>query len=125
MSPRTAPTRRAAVGGLALGLAQVGGGALLVARPGEVGRAVSSGGGRPPAPAVVRLLGARMLAQGIVVALFPRRRVCRAAGVVDGAHAASMLGLAAVTATYRRAALASAGVAVVSAASDWVCAGAR
>ena len=64
-----------------------------------------------PAVAVIRVLGARHLAQAALEALVPDRRV-RLAGIgVDLAHAASMVALAAWSPAGRRPALTSATVA--------------
>jgi hypothetical protein len=89
--------------------------AALLTRPGTIGRAIA---GRDPVPAawVLRLLGARMLAQGAVELAWPVRAVVRTGSVVDATHAASMIGAAAALPTYRRAAVASAVIAAVSAA---------
>jgi hypothetical protein len=59
---------------------------------------------------VVRVLGARLVAQHAVVLTGPRTPVVRAAAVVDAVHAASMVPLLAVP-RYRRAALVSGGAA--------------
>jgi hypothetical protein len=59
---------------------------------------------------VVRVLGARIVAQNAVVLATPRTPVARSAAVVDAVHAASMLPLLG-SRRYRRAALVSGGVA--------------
>jgi hypothetical protein len=74
-------------------------------------------GGRLPARWLVRLLGARMLAQSGLELARPTRPVLRAGTAVDALHAASMLALAARRPDYRRSALASAVVAAGSAAA--------
>jgi hypothetical protein len=89
------------------------GGAVLIARPRAITQVV--GGASPPTP-LVRLLGARMLAQGVVDSLHPTRGVILAGVGLDAAHALSMLAAAARYPDYRRAALASAAVASVAAA---------
>jgi hypothetical protein len=88
--------------------------AVLLIRPRPVGRAIS---GRDPLPAVwvIRLLGARMLAQGAVELAWPTRQVVLAGSAVDAGHAASMIGAAAALPTHRRTAMASAIVAGTSA----------
>jgi hypothetical protein len=59
---------------------------------------------------VVRILGARLVAQHAVVLAAPERSILRVASVVDLVHAASMLPLLG-SARYRRAAAISGGVA--------------
>jgi hypothetical protein len=71
-----------------------------------------------PAVAVLRFLGVRELVQVGVVAAAPR--ATRAAAWVDTVHAVSMVGLAAASARYRRAAVVQAAV-----ASVWALAGHR
>ena len=89
-------------------------GAVLLTRPGAVGRMIAAG---EPAPEwLVRLLGARMLAQGIIVLIRPTRPVVLAGIVVDATHAVSMIGAAALGPNYRRSAAASAAEATLSAA---------
>jgi hypothetical protein len=97
--------------------------AALLTRPGTIGRAIA---GRDPVPAawVLRLLGARMLAQGVVELAWPVREVVLTGTVVDASHAASMVGAAAVLPTHRRAAIASAVVATASAVVAGTLAGA-
>jgi hypothetical protein len=85
-------------------------GAALLLRPRVVIAAVGADPDRPGLIPAARVLGARHLTQGVVLALAPDR-VARWSVLIDGAHAASMFGLAAIAPDYRRAALASAGVA--------------
>jgi hypothetical protein len=66
--------------------------------------------------AVVRLLGARELAQAAAIAATPR--ALPAAAGVDVLHALSMLGLAALAPRYRTAALAAGGSALAWAALE-------
>jgi hypothetical protein len=100
-----------------IGVANTALGALLLARPDEV--ADASAGSARPGPGWVRLLGARYLVQGVAQASLPRAEVLQLSVVVDGLHAASMVGLAMVRAEYRRPALISAAVATGSAAVTW------
>src|SRR5206468_6181106 len=79
--------------------------------------AVVGRGGRQPARWLVRLLGARMLAQSGLELARTTRPVLRAGSAIDALHAASMLALAARRPDYRRSALASAAVAAGSAAA--------
>lgn len=96
-------------------------GTVLAVRPEEVAR-TAAGPGSPAPPAwVVRVLGLRMAAQGMVEAAAGKRgdaaRWVRLAGAaVDGTHAASMVAMAAWKPAYRRSALLSAGVAAAFAA---------
>jgi hypothetical protein len=100
-------TRLLAGSGVAVGLA-------LLARPRQVVDAVA-----PAFPRnrlwIVRVLGARLVAQHAVVAVAPETPVVRAASAVDLLHAASMVPLLA-SARYRRAALVSGGAAAAYAA---------
>jgi hypothetical protein len=87
-------------------------GAALVARPRDVVRAVC---GTPVPPAwIVRVLGARQLAQELLILAVPDRRVLYGATGTDALHAVSMIAAAFVWPQYRRAALTSAAVAAVS-----------
>jgi hypothetical protein len=91
-------------------------GAVLLARPQRVTELLSNR--QHPAPeAILRLLGARMLAQAGVQCVLPTRRTLLAGAAVDASHAASMLLLALHAPRYRRPALASAGLAAAFAAS--------
>lgn len=81
---------------------------------------VASFGGRPPAGWLVRLLGARMLAQSAVELVRTTRTVVRLGAAVDAMHAASMLAVAVRRPGYRHAALTSAAIAGTSAAAGLV-----
>ncbi len=85
-------------------------GAALLLRPRAVITAIGADPDLPGLIPAARVLGARHLVQGVTLAIAPTR-VARVSALVDGVHAASMYGLAAVAPRYRRAALASAGVA--------------
>lgn len=104
---RSSPIRALAAAGAAWGLA-------LLIRPGGVVDACC-----PEFPAsrlwIVRVLGARLVAQNAALLLRPGGSAARAASLVDGLHAASMLPLLG-SARYRRAALVSGGVAAAWAA---------
>jgi len=101
-----------AIGARGLAGSQCVGGAVLLTRPGTVAQTV--GGASPPA-LVVRLLGARMLAQGLIESVRPTRGVLLAGSGVDAAHALSMVAAAARWPAYRRSALASAATAALAA----------
>jgi hypothetical protein len=64
-----------------------------------------------------RLLGVRMVAQGTLTWIKPRRDVALAGSGVDLLHAASMVGAASVSPRHRRVALTSAGIALMLAGS--------
>jgi hypothetical protein len=61
-----------------------------------------------PARWLVRLLGGRVFAQGLVEFAWPRRTVLLGGAAIDAAHAASMILATAVLPAHRRAAAASA-----------------
>jgi hypothetical protein len=87
------------------------GSALLVA-PGPLLRlAGGNGSGNGGGVAVARILGGRHVAQALATAGHPGRLRLYAGAAVDGIHAASMLGLAALSAEERRPALIDATVA--------------
>ena len=69
---------------------------------------------RPPTW-ILRLLGIRMLAQGLVEIVAPRRLTFGVCAGIDATHAVSMLAAARIWPTYRRAALLSAAAAGLSA----------
>lgn len=84
-------------------------GAALVSRPAQTGHWASPG--HPPPTGTVRILGARQLIQGIVVAVRPSRGIVVTGATVDLAHAASMIVIASLRRDDRRAALLSAALA--------------
>jgi hypothetical protein len=104
------------------GVTQCAAGLGLLACPDAVGQAVSGAGRIPPAW-LVRLLGARMLGQGLVEMILPDRRRLLTGAAVDASHAASMVGVAALAPDYRRPALISAAAAGFSAAAARALAG--
>jgi hypothetical protein len=85
---------------------------LLLVRPDPVRRVLAP---HSPSPGldstVLRVLGARHVAQGVVTALFPTRRVLTVGAVVDTLHAASMVGLAVLDSDRRRPGLLDASLA--------------
>lgn len=88
-------------------------GAALSSRPNEVAHIVA-GREAPPPPWVVRVLGVRLLAQGVAELLCPTFRVLLCAAGIDALHAASMMGIATDT-RHRKSAIVSAVVAGTSA----------
>ena len=92
-------------------------GGALFGWPARIGQAVSTGRGQPPAAWLVRVLGLRMLVQGILELVRPGRRLVLAGAAVDLCHALSMLGVGLCWPRFRRAALVSAGVATATAAA--------
>lgn len=107
LRPRRGPTR--ALAGIHCAVA-----AVLLVQPPAIVQAIAGDRGVPPRW-LIRVLGARTLAQGVGEALRPRRDVLVLGVIVDLAHAASMVAAAAVWPHYRRPALISAGTAVTSA----------
>lgn len=110
MTPRataTAAVRASAVERCATGL-------VLLARPDAVTALIAAGETRPPAW-LVRVLGGRLLAQGLLEYTRPSQLVVLAGVAVDAAHAASMIAAAVLLPAYRRTAVASAAEATLSA----------
>lgn len=79
-------------------------GTALVCCPGPVLTAVAGQPVGRPELLILRVLGARHLAQAAVSAAVPSRAVLRAGAVVDLLHAASCVGLALAEPRWRRAA---------------------
>jgi len=98
-------------------LAQAATGTVLLTRP-EALVALVSGTGAHPANWIVRVLGARMAAQGCVVAARPGRVLLLGGAAVDAVHAASMALVARAEPRYRRPAIASALAATLFAAAS-------
>lgn len=90
-----------------------GWGLLLLARPAQTVHAVT--GGAVPSVTVVRLLGARRVAQHVVVGATSSATVAWAAVATDVLHAVSMVAGARIWPAYRRAELVSAAIAAGSA----------
>jgi hypothetical protein len=88
-------------------------GALLLTAPGTVGEPIAGRRLGRLERLMARLLGARHLAQGIVLARYRRPRVLEAAAVVDAVHCASMLGIAWGSCRSRRLAVTSAAAAAL------------
>jgi hypothetical protein len=86
-------------------------GTALLSAPGLALGLCTREASSPRARAVVRILGARHLAQAVLTLWQPRRKVLAAGAGIDGCHAASMLALAAADPSLRRAGLADAAAA--------------
>jgi hypothetical protein len=89
-------------------------GTLLLARPDTVTALIAADEPQPPAW-LVRVLGGRLLTQGLLEYARPHPFVVLAGAAVDSVHAASMIGAAMVWPAYRRTATASAAEATLSA----------
>ncbi|GAB6902968.1 hypothetical protein JCM9957A_60600 [Kineosporia succinea] len=85
-------------------------GAALLLRPREVIRAVGADPELPGLVVAARVLGARHVVQAVGLTVKPGL-VSTPASLIDGLHATSMVALAAISPSYRRVALVSAGVA--------------
>jgi hypothetical protein len=83
-------------------------GAVLLSAPGLALGLVTGQASSTRARAVVRILGARHLAQAALTMWRPRRTVLAAGAGIDGCHAASMLALGVTSPALRRAGLADA-----------------
>jgi len=92
-------------------------GLALVCWPGRATRLAQGGPADGRARAVARVLGARHLAQAALTAARPSPGMLALGAGTDGAHAASMLALAAADRRRRRAAAADAAVAAACAAA--------
>jgi len=90
------------------GAAEALAGAALATRPVTV---AALAGGTPPPLWIVRVLGARMVAQGVLEIARPAPAVAMGGAVVDGSHALSMVAAAVLSRRFRRPALASAALA--------------
>jgi hypothetical protein len=99
----------------ALGVVDCCTGLLLLAVPARVAALVTGSGARPTSNAI-RLLGARVAAQGAAQMVHPTPTCAQLAAAADALHGASMFALAAMIPRYRRPALISAGIATGSAA---------
>lgn len=97
-----------------LAATHLGQAAVLLAPPVGALSRITGADGVPPVW-IVRVLGARLLAQAAPEAIAPSRNVLRIGVITDLTHAASMLAAAQIWPRYRRAALASAGSAGASA----------
>jgi hypothetical protein len=91
-------------------------GAALLTRPRDVVRTLCGGSAEPP-ETVLRVLGARQVAQEVVLLAKPSPAVLTGAAGTDLLHAASMAAAALVWAQYRRPALTSGAIAASSAAA--------
>ncbi len=114
--PSSAGSGRMFAAGLAA--AQCLTGTVMLGWPQPVGRAVGGAPGRAPAGWVVRVLGIRILVQGVILIARPSRAVALASAGIDAVHGLSMLAVAAGGRRYRRAALSSAAAAALSAAAS-------
>jgi hypothetical protein len=109
-----APAGRAAARLLG-GVTAITGAALLIWPRAIASR--FSGGHRPPRNLIVRVLGGRQALQGAAQIVYPAPDLVLAGIAVDAVHAASMIAAAAMWPPYRRAALTSAAIAGLSAAT--------
>jgi hypothetical protein len=100
-------------------------GAALLSAPGLALDLVTGQAPSTRARAVVRILGARHLAQAVLTMWRPRRTVLAAGAGIDGCHAASMLALAVASPGLRRAGLTDAVAAGAFTATGAAFAGAR
>ena len=107
MSDGTLLARAVGAGGLAWGV-------LLLVRGEELWRTVQGGAPGEADELATRVLGGRHVAQGAVQLVAPRAS-SGVAVLVDGLHAASMVAVAATSASRRRAAALSGAVALAGA----------
>jgi hypothetical protein len=99
-------------------------GTILLVAPDAVLRRVAGGRADAPVRRVTRVLGARNLAEALVLRSHGTRRWLLAASTVDAVHATSMVALALADPRRRRVALASALVASLMAGAGVLAAGA-
>ncbi len=95
---------------------RLAGGVFLLVAPQRGAQIVGGTGVVSPSSWVIRLLAARWVAQGAAEVHRPTTGVLAAGAGVDVLHAVSMLAVAACSSRHRRAALASAAIAALSAA---------
>src|SRR5579875_1208561 len=111
VADRCGATSRPVAGALARGgwgaLARGGWGLLLLAAPGRLPR-VAGGADTPAVRVAARLLGARHVAEALILSATQGRPARRWIIGVDAIHAASMVALATVSVRLRRDALLSA-----------------
>lgn len=88
-------------------------GLALLLRAERIAAAAGRRAGRPD-PRIVRVLGARQVAQAVLTLVRPTSAVLALGAAVDASHAASMVALAGASPRFRRPALASATVAGVA-----------
>jgi hypothetical protein len=98
-------------------VADCGAGLVLIAAPTRVA-ALAAGSGTRPRSAIIRLLGARIAAQGVAQLVRPSTGTTRLVAVVEALHGSSMVGLAVLSPRYRRPALIAAAVAGLSGAAE-------
>jgi hypothetical protein len=96
--------------------ARLGWGAALALAPARVCRLLTATPLDRRASLVTRVLGARTLAQTLLLSAHRSRRAVLAGAAVDAAHAATMVPLVVRSRTYATPAAVSAGVAATSAA---------
>lgn len=100
-------------------------GAALLLIPGPLSRALDGEPVEGVEALLARLLGARALAQTLLLRAGHRRRTALAAAAVDGAHATSMVVLAARRRAHSRSAALGAAVAAMWALDELSLAGCR
>ncbi len=93
-------------------------GALLIAFPDRVARTIDEQQDGEGFRRIIRVLGAREVAQAVICWPQPTSALLKVGAGVDVIHAASMLGLAAMSRRWRRPALLSALTATIFAAWD-------
>ncbi len=98
-----------------LGVIQVAVGVAMVAAPARLA-GLAAGGGAVAPTLIVRVLGGREIAQGVLTVVRPSRDTLGLGAVVDALHLTSMVPLALVP-RWRRTALASGGLAAACAAA--------
>lgn len=100
-----------------VGIAQLAVGLVTALLPRRVA-SLAAGDGAVPPDAVVRVLGARQVAQGAVCVVRPSRVVLSGAAAVDAIHATSLVPIIALSPRYRAVAAASAALALAAAAAE-------
>lgn len=110
-TPPCVPTAPATSAHQTLGVVRAGVGVFHLACPGAFAHQLIEGQLSDGARNVVRVLGARQVAQALASGRTPTRAVLYLGAEVDIAHATSMIVLAVIGRRYRRAALSDAAVA--------------
>ncbi|WP_375493586.1 hypothetical protein [uncultured Jatrophihabitans sp.] len=117
--PATSSTAPAAQS-VRFGIANAAVGAVTVIGARRLAAALAPADRRPASAAVVRVLGARQLVQGVITVAAPEESTLVLGAIVDTLHALSMVPFVAISPRFRRPAAISASLAAASATAGFV-----